>query len=62
LTFGTNFSFGVQPGREAAHMNSYIGSVASSTPSCIAPVSVPTIFSDGFEGGAVPGLWSGKTP
>ena len=62
LTFGTNFAYGVQPGREAAHMNSYIGSVASSNPSCIAPVSVPTLFSDGFEGGAVPGLWSGKTP
>jgi hypothetical protein len=62
LTFGTNFTYGVQPGREAAHMNSYISSVASSNPSCIAPVSVPTLFSDGFEVGAVPGLWSGKTP
>jgi hypothetical protein len=62
LTFGTNFSFGVQPGREAAHMNSYISSVASSNPACIAPVSVSGLFSDGFEGGAVPGLWSGKTP
>jgi hypothetical protein len=63
LTFGTNFSFGVQPGREAAHMNSYISSVASSNPSCIAPVSVSGLFSDGFEVGAVPGLWNGgKTP
>ncbi|PYQ65280.1 MAG: hypothetical protein DMF53_05805 [Acidobacteria bacterium] len=62
LTFGTNFSFGVQPGREATHMNTYVSSVASSNPACIAPVSVAGIFSDGFEGGAVPGLWSGKTP
>ncbi len=62
LTFGTNFAYGVQPGREATHMNSYISSVVSSNPSCLAPVSVPTIFSDSFEGGAVPGPWSGKTP
>jgi hypothetical protein len=62
LTFGTNFSFGVQPGREATHMNTYISSVASSNPACIAPVSVCGLFNDGFEGGAVPGLWSGKTP
>jgi hypothetical protein len=62
LTFGTNFAYGVQPGREAAHMNSYISSVASFNPSCIAPVSVSGLFNDGFEGGAVPGLWSGKTP
>ncbi|MFL6232358.1 MAG: M12 family metallo-peptidase [Thermoanaerobaculia bacterium] len=62
LTFGTNFAYGVQPGREAAHMNSYISSVASSNPACIAPVSVSGLFGDGFEGGTVPGLWSGKTP
>jgi hypothetical protein len=62
LTFGTNFSFGVQPGREALHMNSYISSVASSNPACVAPVSAAGLFNDGFEGGAVPGLWSGKTP
>jgi hypothetical protein len=61
LTFGTGFSYGVQPGREAAHMNSYISSVASSNASCIAPVSVAGIFSDGFEGGS-PALWSSKTP
>jgi hypothetical protein len=52
LTFGTNFAYGVQPGREAAHMNSYISSVASSNPACIAPVaSTSAIFSDGFESG-----------
>jgi hypothetical protein len=52
LTFGTNFAYGVQPGREAAHMNSYISSVASSNPACIAPVaSTGAIFSDGFESG-----------
>jgi hypothetical protein len=62
LTFGTNFAFGVQPGREAAHMNSYISSVASSNPSCIAPVNVAGIFSDGFEGGAITGFWSSRTP
>jgi hypothetical protein len=61
LTFGTGFSFGVQPGREAAHMNSYISSVAASNASCIAPVNTAGIFSDGFEAGT-PGLWSGKTP
>ncbi len=62
LTFGTGFAYGVQPGREATHMNNYISSVVSSNPSCLTLVSVPTIFGDGFEGGAVPGLWSGKTP
>jgi hypothetical protein len=52
LTFGTGFAFGVQPGREAAQMNGYIGGVASSNPSCLAPVAAPNvIFNDGFESG-----------
>jgi hypothetical protein len=63
LTFGTGFAYGVHPEREAALMNSYISSVASSNPSCLAPVAgVAGIFNDSFEGGAVPGPWSGKTP
>jgi hypothetical protein len=57
LTFGTNFAYGTQPGREAALMNSYVSSVASSNPSCLAPVSSGTgIFSDGFESGNM-SLW-----
>jgi hypothetical protein len=52
LTFGANFAFGVQPAREAAQMNGYIASVASSNPSCIAPVAASNVlFSDGFESG-----------
>jgi hypothetical protein len=61
LSFGTNFAYGVQPGREAAQMNGYVASVVSSNPSCLAPAIVNGLFSDGFEGGAVPGPWSGKT-
>ncbi|MFL6262025.1 MAG: M12 family metallo-peptidase [Thermoanaerobaculia bacterium] len=39
MTFGTNFGYGVQPGREAAQMNSYIGAVAAANTTCLAPVS-----------------------
>src|SRR4029077_3226321 len=60
LTFGTNETYGVQPGREAARMSSYVTSVASA--SCLAPVVTAGLFSDGFEGGTLPGPWSGKTP
>jgi hypothetical protein len=62
LSFGTGFAFGVQPGRESAQMNGYVASVVSSTPSCLALVAATGIFSDGFESGIVPGLWSAKTP
>ncbi|HEY0554112.1 MAG TPA: M12 family metallo-peptidase [Thermoanaerobaculia bacterium] len=62
LSFGTGFAYGVQPGRESAQMNGYVSSVVSSNPSCLAPVAVPGVFSDGFEGGLLPGPWSGKTP
>jgi hypothetical protein len=63
LTFGSapGFNFGVQPGREATHMNSYISSVASSNPACIAFSSPTGVFSDGFDGGTVPGTWFGAT-
>jgi len=56
LTFGTSHPFGVQPGRESSLMSSYVSSLAAGNPACIG------MFSDGFEGGAVPGPWSGKTP
>jgi hypothetical protein len=52
LTFGTNFAYGVQPGREAARMSSYVASVASGNPSCLAFTSGSgTIFGDSFESG-----------
>jgi hypothetical protein len=38
MTFGTNFAYGTQPGREAAQMNNYIGAVAAANASCLAPV------------------------
>lgn len=50
LTFGTNFAFGDQPGREAARMSSYVVSTAAGNPSCLAVISGgAAIFSDGFE-------------
>jgi hypothetical protein len=62
LTFGTNFAYGVQPGREAARMSNYVVSIAAGNPSCLAPASSGSaIFSDGFESGTL-GAWSGKTP
>jgi hypothetical protein len=62
LTFGSSpFAYGVQPAREAAHMNSYISSVASSNPSCVAPVGSAVMFSNSFETGVAP-PWSGKRP
>ena len=39
LTFGTNFPYGVQPGREAALMNNYVASTAAGNPSCLAPAA-----------------------
>jgi len=62
LSFGTGFAYGVLPGREAAQMNGYVSSVVSSNPSCLAFVAPTGVFSDGFEGGLLPGPWSGKTP
>jgi hypothetical protein len=61
LSFGTGFAFGVVPGRESAQMNGYVSSVVSGNASCLAPV-IAGLFSDGFEGGLLPGPWSGKTP
>ncbi|HEX4966280.1 MAG TPA: M12 family metallo-peptidase [Thermoanaerobaculia bacterium] len=52
LTFGSNFGFGVAPGREASKMSSFVVSTAAGNPSCLAFTSGSgTIFSDGFEGG-----------
>ena len=64
LTFGNTETFGVAPTRESARMSSYVASLAAGGQSaCLAPiVSGGGIFSDGFEGGAVPGPWSSKTP
>jgi hypothetical protein len=39
MTFGTNFAYGVQPGREAAQMSNYIAAVAAAKATCLAPVS-----------------------
>jgi hypothetical protein len=61
MSFGTNFAYGVQPGREVALMNSYVNGVASSNPACMALVNTGLLV-DGFEGGVLPGPWSGKTP
>ena len=61
LNFGTAHPYGVQPGREAARMSSYVASVAGGNPSCLAPVS-SAIFANGFETGVLPGAWSAKTP
>jgi len=58
FTFGANASFGVQPGREAVQMSSYVVSVANGNPGVLPFV----IFSDDFESGGVTGSWSGKTP
>jgi len=61
LDFGTGHPYGVKPGREAARMSSYVGSVAGSNPSCLAAVSA-VIFANSFEGGALPGPWGAMTP
>jgi hypothetical protein len=63
LTFGSNETYGVQPARESTLMSNYVVTTAASNATCMAPVaSSGTIFADSFEGGAVPGPWSGKTP
>ena len=49
MTFGTNHSYGVQPGRVPSRMSSHVVSRASSSPSCL--TYSPGIFSDGFESG-----------
>lgn len=52
LTFGTNFAFGVLPGRESARMSSYVVSTAAGNPSCLAFTSGSSLpFSDSFEAG-----------
>ena len=60
LNFGTGHPYGVLPGREAARMSSYVGSVAGGNPSCLAAAS-NVIFANGFESGAL-GPWAAKTP
>jgi hypothetical protein len=59
MTFGTGFAWGVQPGREASRMNTYIGAVATATPSCLATSGAPAtngLFTDNFESGSTT-LW-----
>lgn len=57
LNFGTNHPFGVQPGREASRMSSYVVTTATANPSCLAPVAPANgIFSDGLETGNT-SLW-----
>lgn len=64
LNFGTTHPYGVQPGREAARMSSYVTQVAASNPACLALVAgaplTSAIFGNGFEDG--PGAWSAKVP
>jgi metallopeptidase family M12-like protein len=63
LNFGTGHLYGVQPGREAARMSSYVTAVAGGNPSCLAPVGPPAnLLRDGFEAGVLPGPWSGRVP
>ncbi|HEV8632165.1 MAG TPA: M12 family metallo-peptidase [Thermoanaerobaculia bacterium] len=61
LNFGTNHPYGVAPGREAARMNTYVTSVASGNPACLAPVS-SAFFSNGFESGSLPAPWADVVP
>ena len=49
MTFGTNHSYGVLPGRVPSRMSSHVVSRATSNPSCLAYTA--GIFSDGFESG-----------
>lgn len=54
LSFGTGFAFGVQPGREASRMSSYVVTTAGGNPSCLAFTSGSSvIFNDGFETGTL---------
>ena len=39
LNFGTGHPYGVQPGREAARMSSYVTTTANANPACLAPVA-----------------------
>ncbi|HXT20583.1 MAG TPA: M12 family metallo-peptidase [Thermoanaerobaculia bacterium] len=58
LNFGTGHPYGVQPGREAARMKSFVTSVAGGNPSCLAPAPASTaIFANGFESGVA--AWTG---
>ena len=61
MTFGTGFSYGVQPGREAALMSSTVTTTAASNPGCLALIDKGLIFMDGFEVGTVSGAWL-RTP
>jgi hypothetical protein len=57
LNFGTNHPFGVQPGREASRMSSYVVSTATANASCLAPATPANgIFADGLEIGNT-SLW-----
>lgn len=63
LNFGTGHPFGVQPGREAVRMSSFVVSTAAGNPSCLAfTAGSAAIFANGFEGGVLPGPWSGTVP
>ncbi len=61
LTFGLGHPFGVQPERVPAQMNNHVMQRANSYPSCLAPIQVDPLFSDGFESGSV-GAWSSNNP
>jgi hypothetical protein len=53
MTFGTNFAWGVQPGREASRINDYINAVAAANSSCMAATAKPNgVFTDSFESGS----------
>jgi Metallo-peptidase family M12 len=64
LNFGTGHPYGVAPGREAVRMTSHVVTTAAGNPTCLALVAGGAgLFNDGFEGGVLPGPWSGtRTP
>ena len=57
MSFGTNFAWGVQPGREAARMNAYLSAVAAAKTSCFSTAAgqpqTNGLFTDSFESGSL---------
>ncbi len=51
LTLGLGHPFGVAPERVPNRMRDHVVSRAAANPSCLAPINVTEIFTDGFESG-----------
>lgn len=60
LTFGSGHSYGDEPWRVPANMNSYVVSRANSSPTCLSALPTP-IFLDDFESNST-SAWSSRTP